>query len=137
MRHVGQEEPDAIALAIAQRLEPAGDAAGAVKEFDAVVADGSVPPALRDMARLRAGYILVDSGTYQDVSARVEVLATDTGPLRNSAREALGLAAWKEKKPAEALGFFDQIIADEAAPRDVRDRAALMAELIRGSGVAS
>jgi len=111
-----------------------GDFDGAVKDFDAVAADTAIPSALRDMAKLRAGLILVDHGAYADVSSRVEALTGDTNPLRHSAREALGLAAWKDGKPADALKLFDQISADEAAPRNLRQRATLMAELIRGSG---
>lgn len=118
-------------------LADKGDFAGAVKEFDAVAADTTIPQAIRDMARLRAGYVLVDNGSYQDVSSRVEVLADETNPLRHSAREALGLSAWKEGKAKDALAFFDQINGDETAPRNTRDRASLMAELIRGSGAAS
>jgi len=118
-------------------LQAKGDDGAAVAEFDAVAADGSIPQALRDMARLRAGYILVDSGSYKDVASRVEVLATETNLLRNSAREALALSAWKEGRAADALGFLDQILGDQAAPRNVVDRATLLSELIRGSGTAS
>ncbi len=52
------------------------------------------------MARLRAGLILVDTGTYEDVSKRVELLSTDDNALRYAAREALALAAWKAGKSA-------------------------------------
>ncbi|TIS35085.1 MAG: hypothetical protein E5X01_20010, partial [Mesorhizobium sp.] len=71
------------------------------------------------------------------VSSRVEALTADTNPLRSSAREALGLAAWKEGKSADALKLFDQIASDDGAPRNARQRAQLMSELIRGSGNAS
>ena len=47
------------------------------------------------------------------------------------------MSAWKEGTAADALKLFDQIAADEAAPRNTRERATLMAELIRGSGAAS
>lgn len=114
-----------------------GDFAGAVKDFDDVSADGAIPAALRDMARLRAGLILVDNGSYADVSSRVEALTADTSPLRHTAREALGLAAWKEGKSKDALKLFEQISADEGAPGNARQRASMMAELIRGSGNAS
>lgn len=118
-------------------LADKGDFAGAVAEFDKVAADTSIPQALRDMAKLRAGYILVDSGSYQDVSGRVEVLTNDTNPLRHSAREALGLSAWKEGKAKDALVFFEQISTDETAPRNARDRASMLSDLIRGAGDAS
>ena len=111
-----------------------GDFDGAVKDFDAVAADTAIPDGIRDMARLRAGLLLVDNGSFADVSSRVEALTADTNPLRHSAREALGLSAWKEGKAADALKLFDQISADDAAPRNLRQRATLMAELIRGSG---
>jgi hypothetical protein len=118
-------------------LADKGDFAGAVAGFDAVAADGSIPVAIRDMARLRAAFLLVDNGSYQDVASRAEPLAADTNPLRHSAREAMALSAWKEGKAADALKLYQQITADEAAPRNSRERATMMAELIRGSGAAS
>lgn len=114
-----------------------GDAAGAVKEFDDVSNDSAIPQSLRDMARLRSALILVDTGSYEDVSSRVEPLTNDTNTLRHSAREALGLSAWKGGKAKDALALFDQIASDDGAPRNVRQRATLMSELIRGSGDAS
>ena len=95
-------------------LADKGDFAGAVKEFDEVADDTSIPEAIRDMARLRAALILVDNGSYEDVSARVEPLTADTNTLRHSAREALGLSAWKEGKAKDAIALFDQIAADDA-----------------------
>jgi len=118
-------------------LADKGDFAGAVAEFDAVAADTSIPDAIRDMARLRAGLILVDNGSYDDVSTRVEPLTADTHTYRHAAREALGLSAWKQGRSADALKLFDQVATDEAAPRNARERATLLAELIRGSGAAS
>ncbi|MDR7222421.1 tetratricopeptide repeat protein [Aminobacter aminovorans] len=114
-----------------------GDFKAAVAGFDEVAADSSIPNVIRDVARLRAALLLVDNGSYTDVSGRVEALTNDTNPLRHSAREALGLAAWKEGKLADALKLFEQISSDEGAPRNARQRSNLLAELIRGSGNAS
>jgi hypothetical protein len=113
-----------------------GDIDGAVKDFDAVATDAEIPQAVRDIARLRAGLLLVDHGTFADVSSRVEALTADTNALRHTAREALGLAAWKEGKQEDALKLFEQIASDDGAPRNTRERATLMSELIRGSGSA-
>lgn len=111
-----------------------GDFAAAVEGFDAVATDGSIPDAVRDMARLRAAFLLVDHGSREDVARRVETLASDGNPLRHSAREALGLAGWRAGEASDALKLFEQISADDTAPRNARQRAELMAELIRGSG---
>jgi len=129
--------PTLARMRAATVLADKGDFDGAVKAFDEVAADTSTPQVLRDMARLRAGYILVDHGSYADVAKRVEDLSADTNALRSSAREVLGLAAWKEGKAADALKLFDQIASDDGAPRNARERASLMSELIRGSGAAS
>lgn len=113
-----------------------GDVEGAVAAFDAIANDVSVSDVIADMARLRAGLLLVDHGSYADVAERVEPLTADTNALRHSAREALGLAAWKEGKREDAERLFQQITGDAAAPRNVRQRAGLMSELIAGSSPA-
>lgn len=112
-----------------------GNAAKAIELFDAVANDSGIDDAIRDIARLRAGLLMVDNGKYQDVAARVEVLSSAANPLRHSAREALGLAAWKESKAAEAEAFFKQIADDPDAPRNLAERANLMLDVIKSSGL--
>lgn len=117
-------------------MAQSGEAEGAIAAFDEVAADGSVPVALREIANLRAAYLLVDHGDYAAVAERVEPLTSEDSVMRHSAREALGLAAWKDGRLADALGFFQQITDDPATPASMRRRAELMSELIRGSGTA-
>ena len=69
------------------------------RSFDEVAADTSIPAAIRDMARLRAGLHPGRQRLLCRCLGRVEALTADTNPLRHSAREALGLSAWKEGKP--------------------------------------
>ncbi|UUP18730.1 tetratricopeptide repeat protein [Nitratireductor thuwali] len=118
-------------------LADEGRADEAVAKLDAVAADSSAPQALRDIARLRAAYILVDAGSYADVAARAEPLTAEGNAMRHSAREALGLAAWKEGNRENALALFGEIMDDPQAPSGVRDRARLMSELIAGAGTAA
>jgi hypothetical protein len=115
-------------------LAAKGDAKGAVDAFDAISADASIDKSIRDMAALRAALLLVDKGTYEDVAKRAEALASEGNALRHSAREALGLAAWKAEKFTEAQGFFKSIADDDAAPRNLADRADLMLSVITASG---
>ena len=111
-----------------------GDAMAAVDAFDAISADTSIDPAIRDMATLRAALLLVDTGSYEDVAKRAESLASEGNALRHSAREALGLAAWKAEKFTEAQGFFQSITDDQAAPRNIAERADMMLSVITASG---
>lgn len=111
----------------------AGDFADAVASFDAVAADNSIPQSIRDTARIRSGYLLVDHGSYEDVAGRVEALTSDDNAMRHSAREALALAAWGDGQYPEALRLFDLILEDERVSGNMRQRAQMMSELIRGT----
>lgn len=111
----------------------AGDFAAAVASFDAVAADRTIPQSIRDAARLRSGYLLVDHGSYEDVADRVEALTSDENAMRHSAREALALAAWRDGQSSEALRLFELIIDDQRVSGNMRQRAQMMTELIRGT----
>lgn len=122
-------------LRAASLLAEKGDAAAAVSAFDAIADDKSVRAPLRDIARIRAGYLLVDSGSYDDVAKRVETLSPDSSPMRSSAREALALAAWKAQRFDDAVKLFQQVANDTQAPANLRQRANTMLDLMRGAGV--
>jgi hypothetical protein len=111
------------------------DPAAAVAAFDAVAADSSVAAPLRDVARLRAAYLLVDNGTYEDVAQRAETLSADGNALRHSAREAMGLAAWKAGRTDDARRLFRQIADDGQAPSGIAQRAQVMLSLIGEAAV--
>ncbi|AAL52732.1 MULTISPECIES: tetratricopeptide repeat protein [Brucella] len=124
-------------LRAASVLADKGDAAAAVKAFDEISADNSVPEPSRNIARLRAGYLLVDNGSYDDVAERVEPLSADGNPMRTSAREALGLAAWKAERFDDAAKLFKLVAEDSLAPANARQRANIMLDLMHSAGVAA
>lgn len=115
-------------------LAEKGDAKGAIGAYSAIGANESEPPAIRDAARVRAAYLLVDNGTYQQVADQVEPLSGADNPFRHSAREALGLAAWKAGDMKNAKKWFDLISGDQAAPAGVARHARLMLDLIAAGG---
>lgn len=121
----------------ASLLSEGGDTAGATAAFAAIANDGSVPQALRDAARMRAAYLLVDTGTYEQVAAEAEQLTNGASAMRHSAREVLGLSAFKHGDFTRAKEWFDQIVADAESPRNVSNRAQMMLDLIAASGKAS
>lgn len=118
-------------------LEQNKDLTGAVSAFDTVAADNKAPVALRDIAKLRAAYILVDSGSYDDVAKRAETLSADGNPMRGSAREVLGLAAYKAGRTDDALKLFQQNADDAAIPANLRQRANVMLDLMRSTTAAA
>ncbi|MGE6739850.1 tetratricopeptide repeat protein [Allorhizobium pseudoryzae] len=132
----GGSYPVLARLRAATLLSEKGDKAGAVSAFNAVAADSSVPEVLRELAKMRAAWILIDTGTYDQVSAEVEVMATPGQALRHSAREALGLSAYKAGDMAKAKQWFQDIANDAETPRNVANRAQIMLDTIAASGKA-
>ena len=62
-------------------LAEKGDPAGAIASFKTIGDDTSIPEAVRNTAKVRAAWLLVDTGTYQDVSALVEAMATPANSM--------------------------------------------------------
>ena len=83
------------------------------------------------MARLRAAMLLVDTVDLAGMKTRLDDLAATGGPWRNSARELLGLTAWRVGDLEAARGYFTEISDDPTAPQSTKARANLMLELIR------
>lgn len=107
-----------------------GDTAAAIAAFDAIGKDNSIPPAIRDAARVRGGYLMIDTASYDQVVAAMSGLTDGAQALRHSAREVLGLSAYKAGDTAKAKEWFDQIAADKQAQPNIANRARIMLDLI-------
>ncbi|MBX4336164.1 DUF2659 family protein [Bartonella raoultii] len=114
-----------------------GDTVKSVEAFDSVAMDEKAPQILRKVAKIRAAYILIDTGTLDDVKKRVKDMDNDIDPMRMSAREALGLAAYKANKMDEAVDYFKKISEEGALGIKITDRAQIMLELIQAEGKAN
>jgi hypothetical protein len=110
------------------------DPKAAVKAYDDIAADGGVDRVMRDLATLRAAYLLVDTSSYGDLRARLEPLTEADRPFRHSARELLALSAWKAGDMGAARQWADAILTDPQSPPDTRSRAEVLSELISASG---
>jgi hypothetical protein len=102
-----------------------------VADFDAIAKASGTPALVRDMARLRAALLLVDTASVADLEKRVGDMATTGNPWRHSAREILGLAAWRTGDLAKARQYYEEITADQDKPADLQARAQLMLSLIK------
>jgi len=110
------------------------DPKAAVSAYDALAADGRIPPLLRDLAALRAGFILVDSGSFADVRRHLEPLTQPDGTFRNTARELVGLSALRAGDLAAARNWFDMIMNDAGASEGTRRRIDMLMTLAAANG---
>lgn len=111
-------------------LLKAGDKEQAIAALDKIANDGGVSSVMQGMARVKAGLLLVDTASYDEMRGRLAMLDDDANAWRNNARELLGLSAYKAGKYAEAQTSFAAIISDPSASAGLRDRAHVMQALI-------
>jgi hypothetical protein len=112
----------------------ASDKTAAVKAYDALAADGGVPPVFKDLAAVRAGILLVDTAQLSEMQRRLDALAQSGSSFRHSARELLALSAWHNNDAAAAKKYLDMIAKDLETPSAVRARADVLNALIASTG---
>jgi hypothetical protein len=107
-----------------------GNTAEAVSMYDNIV-NTAPDQRVRELAMVLGAMILVDTGTQADVEGRVGSINTEDNPLRNSAREAIGLAQFKAGDLLGARTTFQAVIDDPLAPQQMVQRMQIyVAQLI-------
>jgi hypothetical protein len=110
------------------------DPKAAVAAYDKIAVDSSVGSELRDLAGLRAGAMLIDSGSFADASQRLEPSAGADHTFRHTARELLALAAWRAGDTAAAKRWIEMISTDPGTPPDERNRMEMLSALMASEG---
>jgi hypothetical protein len=108
----------------------ARDKPAAAKMFDEIAADASVAAPERDLARIRAAQLLLETTTYPNMLQRLEPAAGKDGAFRHSARELLALSAWRANDTAATRQWLDMIANDGDTPPGLRSRAEALQALL-------
>lgn len=111
----------------------AGELDKAVAAYDALARDSSVDPILRGRARLQAAGLRLDKADYAEMEERLKGLIESNSAWRFSARELLGLSAYRLNDMREAERQFSALLSDQGTPPNLRDRADMMLALIVGT----
>lgn len=111
-------------------LAEKGETEKAVAAYDAIAADASVDGLLADVARIRAGYLLVDTAAPDALLSRLGKFDKDGEVWRHQAREIFGLAAWRSGDFVMADRYMNAIFSDPETPAAMRQRAQVMVQLI-------
>jgi hypothetical protein len=101
----------------------------AIVVYDRIAQSGA-DATLRDFARVQAATLRLDDADRAEIVKRLAGLNTDNNAWRYSARELLGLAAFRSGDTAESEKVFSQILADAGAPAEIRRRAEAMLALL-------
>ncbi|MEH2476987.1 hypothetical protein V1282_000344 [Nitrobacteraceae bacterium AZCC 2146] len=106
------------------------DPQAAVKLYDDIAADRSVAATEQDLAKIRAGALLLETAPYNAMLARLEPASTITGTYRHSARELLALSAWRANNAVATRQWLDMIANDGETPASLRTRAEALQALL-------
>jgi hypothetical protein len=117
------------------RLRAAAEAANrdpqaAAKMYDDIAADRSVGAPERDLAKVRAAGLLLESTTYPNMLQRLEPATAPGSTFRHTARELLALSAWRANDTTAARQWLDMIANDGETPPSVRSRAEALQALL-------
>ncbi len=117
-------------LQAAAQLSGEGETDEAVKAYDAISGDVNAPAELRDLARVRAGYLLAGTASLEDLQSRLQSLDSPGNPWLNSVREIKATAAYRLGDYQTADRLMNEVIADPTAPQTARQRALIMVQLL-------
>ena len=112
------------------------DAKAGVAAFDAIAADSSLDAAMRDIARVQAAYLLLDTASVAEIKSRMDPLAAPGGAFRHSANEIIGLAHYRAGEYEQAAKIFASIVTDPETPPSLRQRAQIVNALVAGAAPA-
>ncbi|MGB0920928.1 MAG: tetratricopeptide repeat protein [Alphaproteobacteria bacterium] len=115
-------------LAALQVAKP--DTAGAIATLDAIAADAGVAATLRDLARMKAALIAIDTASADEVEARLAPLTKAGNAYRPLALEAKAMNAMRDGREDDARTLYDELSRDFKAPAGVRFRANAMLDVL-------
>lgn len=114
-----------------------GKTADAIATFDSLAKQADADPLLKDFAQLQAASLQMETADYAEIENRLTPLMADGAPFANSARELLGLAAYKAKKYDEARKYLEPLLIDPNVSEDLQNRVKIIMGEIASAQVAA
>jgi hypothetical protein len=106
----------------------------ALSAYDALSNNPTADELLRGLARVEAATLRVDTASWDEMKGRLDQLNSPENPWRHSARELLGLSAYRTGKPDDARRLFGELESDPETPGSLQDRAKKMLALLGNVG---
>jgi hypothetical protein len=114
-----------------------GKIADAVATYDSLAKQPGVDDLLKSFAQLQAASLQMADADYAEIQNRLTPLAGEDAPFGKSARELLGIAAYKAKKYDEARKYLEPLLIDPNASDAIQDRVKVIMAGIAAAEVAS
>jgi hypothetical protein len=111
--------------------------ADAIATYESLAKDPGADNLLKSFAQLQAASLRLPDADFAEMQNRLTPLAGDDAPFSKSARELLGIAAYKAKKFDEARKYLEPLLLDPGAPQALQERVKVVMGDIAASEVAS
>ena len=115
---------------LALQSAKAGKTEAAVEAYDKMAGDRSLTKVLQGYARINSAMLLLDSAGFAEIETRLNDLTKEDNPWRGTARELIGLSAYKSGSFDKARDQFSAILSGAGATPGLRQRAEMMMELL-------
>jgi hypothetical protein len=127
--------PELARLQLAGVLLKQGKKAEAIAAYEELAKAANADPLLRDYAALQAASARMGEADFTELQNRLTPLMADTSPWRFSARELLGVAAFKAGKADEARSTLTPLLIDQKTPQSIAERAQIVLAEIAASEI--
>ncbi len=127
--------PALAGLRLAALDADAGKGDAAFARYEALATSPAADANVRGFARIQAAQLRLDKADFTEMQNRLNDLATPDGVWRQSARQLLGLAAYKAGKLTEADDQFALILNDKDGRGAIGQMAEVMRQLILAATV--
>jgi hypothetical protein len=125
--------PDLARLQLAGALLKEGKKADALAAYEALANKADADDLLRGYAALQAAAMRLGEADFTEMQNRLNPLTGDESPWRFSARELLGLAAFKAGNWGEARTVLTPLLVDQKTPQSIVERVQIvLAEIAAG-----
>lgn len=113
-------------LHIAGAHAQAGRTAEAIAAYQSIIDTPGADSLLRNFAQLQIASLSVGTADFTEQQNRLTPLATDDSAFKVTARELLGLSAFKAGKFDEARKYYEPLLIDPKASRAIQDRVKIV-----------
>ncbi|VAV87040.1 Mlr7403 protein [hydrothermal vent metagenome] len=114
----------------AAAMAKAGRTSGAISAYDEIASDSDVQPELKNLARIKAAYLLADTASVKELQERVAGFDNNNSPWRSSARELIAFSAYRAGDYALADRKLTQILADLQSTAGAKQRARIFLSVL-------
>jgi len=128
--------PALAQLQLSGALLKEGKKSEALAAYETLANDDKADEFLRSFAALQAAGLRLGEADFTEMQNRLNPLIGDESPWRYSAREMMGLAAFKAGKTNEARMLLTPLLVDQKTPKSINDRAQIVLAEIAAAEIA-